>query len=35
MEWDIKPRNKPITYDQLIYKKRGKNTWKKDNLFNK
>ena len=35
MEWDRKPRNKPTTYNQLIYNKGGKNTWEKDNLFNK
>ena len=36
MEQNKEPRNKPITYGQLIFDKGGKNIqWEKDGLFSK
>ena len=36
MEQNRENRNKPHTYDQLTYSKRGRNTqWRKNSLFNK
>ena len=36
MEQNREPRNKPHTYGQLTYSKRGRNIqWRKNSLFNK